>query len=141
MESKNIINLIFAILVVITLTRCIRVFQVTDNYFVHSANEFGNGYYLFCNPSCEYDAFIENLKSIKWDKKHIIVEQQENGKTNWYMIIAKGEKLMCCNSDTIIKAVSQIEMDSLIRVKNVNVNKMKKKSWPAQNVVKSKKED
>ena len=78
---------------------------------------------------CDYDARIDNVKSIRWDKRHIIVEQRENGKANWYLIIARGEELMCCNRDTIIGPVSEKEMNHLIHSKNLNVKKMRQRRW------------
>ena len=121
--NKKIIILIISIL---SLQMCVSPFVISDYYMVYNEYE---GHRLMCKLGCDYDPFIDNVKSIKWDKKHIIVEQQENGQTNWYLIIASGEELRCCNRDTTISFNSKLELDRLIQKKNINVKKMKEKHF------------
>ena len=122
--------LIFVALFAVVFKNCInRPFPIADYYMIYSDDEFGDGHYLICKLGCENDPFIENIKSIQWDKRHIIVEQQEKEKSNWYLIIARGEELLCCNRDTTIGAVSKAEIDSLLKEKNINIKKMKKKHF------------
>ena len=139
LRKRSIIAILgFSVLLLMLTQQCINdSFSLTDNYFVKAGGErifpgddFGtNGYFLMCNPGCDYDARIDNVKSIQWDKKYIIVEQKENKQTNWYLIIANGEELMCCCRDTTIGPISRTEMDYLIQSKNLNVKKMKRKRW------------
>jgi len=112
-------------------------YEITDNYIVYPKGDalipedrdFGTkGHYLICNPGCNFSVRIDNVKSIRWDKKHLIVEQREEGKSNWYLIIAKGEELQCCR-DTLIGPVSRTEMDSLVHNKNLKLWKMKLKRF------------
>ncbi|MDR2149003.1 MAG: hypothetical protein LBE91_21390, partial [Tannerella sp.] len=90
MENKRRVYLMTgAIILVFLLTQCLPVhYNIVDNYYVDSPGErvyadsdFGTeGYYLWCNPGCNGAAQIDYVKSIQWDKKHIIVEQQVNEK-------------------------------------------------------------
>lgn len=87
-------------------------FVVTDNYVIYSEDEYGNGYYLKCKLGCDQDARIEYVKSIKWSDKYLFV-QQKNGEQNiqWYIIEAKGEKLLCCNNDTLIGPFTEKQVE------------------------------
>ena len=140
LKKRSIITFLgFSVLLLMLLKQCINEssYRITDWYVVYPGGEsffpeddFGtNGYYLMCKLGCYYDTRIDNVKSIKWDKKHIIVEQKENKQTNWYLIIASGEELMCCCRDTTIGPVSKTEMDYLIQSKDLNIKKMKRKRW------------
>ena len=140
LRKRSIIAILgFTVLLLMWMKECnIESFRITDNYIVQSAtdkrifpdDDFGTkGYFLWCNPGCDYDARIDRVKSIRWDKKHIVVEQKENKQTNWYLIIASGEELMCCCRDTTIGPVSKTEMDYLIQSKDLNIKKMKRKRW------------
>jgi hypothetical protein len=137
-NRKTISIIICTIFLAFLFQSCIKSsFEITDNYIVKpigvpifTGDDFGTkGWHLFCNPGCDYDVKIDNIKTVHWNKRHIVIEQQENEKPNWYLIIAHGEELRCCNRDTIIGPVSKVELDSLIKMKNLNVVKMKKKHF------------
>ncbi|WKZ76143.1 MAG: hypothetical protein QY303_04440 [Vicingaceae bacterium] len=100
---KTLKNLIYAVALLITSSCNNNPFVVTDNYVVYSEDEYGNGYYLVCKLGCDHDARIEYVKSIEWSKKYLFVQQEKpNQNSQWYIIKAKGNELLCCGRDSLI---------------------------------------
>jgi hypothetical protein len=67
---------------------CNNPINLIDYYGVYPEDEFDNGYYLICKLSSENDPKIENIKSIFWNEKYIIIEQNISSKYNWLIIEA-----------------------------------------------------
>ena len=120
---------ILPILFAFFLIGCSPIYKITDNYVVHSEDEKSQGYYLTCNPGCDYDVFIGNVKSIYWDKRHIIVEQMEKTETKWYIVIARGDELACCNRDTTVGPISESKLLLFVKNNHLDLHDMRKKEW------------
>lgn len=121
--KKTLIFIIFILLA----TGCETPLHLSDNYYIHPEDEFVNGYYLFCNPSCENDVFIQYIKEVQWNKKYIIVETL---KEEWFVIKALGPELFCCNNDSLLGPMS---VDSIEKYKfKENIKYLKKKEFTYQ---------
>jgi len=83
--------------------------MLTDYYRVYPPDGFGDGYYLVCKLSCKGDVKIENIKSIRWSDRIIIVEKSSD-EEEWYIVVPKGNKLMCCNRDSLVGPLSEGEV-------------------------------
>lgn len=94
-------RLIYFILTIL-LCGCNNSINLIDYYWVYPEDEFGNGYYLICKLSSEDDPKIENIKSVFWNEKYIIIEQNISSKYNWLIIEAKNKKLKCGCGDKIL---------------------------------------
>lgn len=86
---------------------------LTDHYRIYPQDEFGDGYYLICKLGCEGDPKIQNITTVRWNKRFIIVKVKRP-LDYWYIIKAKDKELKCCNGDILIGPLSEEQMqDSL----------------------------
>ncbi len=92
-----------------------RIVKIIDHYTIYSEDEFGAGYYLICKLACKNDAKIENIESIRWDTKNIIIKKRQSGIYHWYRIKATGNELMCCNNDELTGPFSEAEVNLIIK--------------------------
>lgn len=97
-----------------------------DCYFVTRNADYGEGYFLECNPGYPLRddvPQIDNVASVAWNSRLIVVEQMPGGTEEtaasttpdapnvWWIIPAAGEELMCGN-DTILGPMSDAEKDA-----------------------------
>lgn len=102
--------------------------ELVDEYRIYPQDGFGSGYYLICKLSCDNDPKIENVESVKWNDQFIVVKKErEKSQESWYVIEAKGEKLKCCNGDTITGPLTQQEMTDYLAKKGAK--NLKEKSF------------
>ena len=111
----------------LVITSCSSMFHVVDDYCV--SNEYDNNQ-LFCNPGYKDSPFVEYVKSIKWNFKTIIVEQQlPNNQHNWFFVMAKSDSLHCYCLDSLLGPFSEQEKDSILVARKIDISKMKDKTW------------
>jgi len=111
----------------LVMTSCSSMFHIIDDYCV--SNEYDNNQF-FCNPGYKDSPFVEYVKSIKWDFKTIIVEQQlSNNQHNWYLVMAKSDSLHCYCLDTLLGPFSEHEKDSVLEARQIDISKMEEKKW------------
>ena len=100
--------------------------KIVDNYEISWGDYYTqgrNGYCLYCNPRCDGDLGIDDIRSIIWNKSIILIEKNNDNIDRWYMVKAKGDSLQCCNDDTIIRNMKKEEIDSVIeRYKYLNLD-------------------
>jgi hypothetical protein len=84
-------------------------FEITDSYQVYE-NDSGQ-FQLVCKLGCEGDSLIENVKMIEWNDKAILVKTKKEDEL--YLVVAKGEKLLCCNRDIHLGPFKQSSLDSI----------------------------
>ena len=119
-NSLMIIGLLFT-------TSCSSMFHIIDDYCV--SNEYDNNQ-LFCNPEYKNSPFVEYVKSIKWDYKTIIVEQQlPNDQHNWFLVVDKNDSLHCYCLDSLFGPFSVQEKDSVLMAREIDISKLKEKEW------------
>ena len=88
-----------------------------DYYYITRDMEFGEGCFLECNPGYPFRdgmSQIDNLKSVAWNSRLIVVEQQFPGSDTsnvWWIVPASGEELMCGN-DTLLGPLTAMEKDA-----------------------------
>ena len=92
-----------------------RIIKITDYYTIYSEDEFGAGYHLICKLGCNNDAKIENIKSIRWNTKNIIIKKRQSGRYQWYRIKARGNELRCCNNDELTGPLNEAEVNLIIK--------------------------
>jgi hypothetical protein len=90
-------------------------FKITDYYSIYQ-NEFNQNYQLMCKMGCKDDAFIDEVKAIKWNKRCIQINTKKNIS---FLIIANKELLSCCNGDKKIGPFKDAELDSVILKYNI----------------------
>lgn len=105
--------------------------RLHDCYFIARGGEFGGeGYYLECNPGYRSMPRIDNLKSVAWNSRIIIVEQEPSGMESpnvWWIIPAKGEELMCGN-DPVLGPMSTGEKDAWLEA-NPPTERLKRRKY------------
>ena len=69
---------------------------------------------LMCKLACKSDAIIDGVNKIEWSDKEMYVLRKKSAKENYFIIIAKGQKLTCCNNDMIIGPFTLNEFKSKI---------------------------
>lgn len=97
-----------------------------DEYRIYPQDEFGNGYYLMCKLGCKGDPKIQNIASIEWNDRFIVIKNKDSQKL-CYIIKAKGEKLKCCNEDILIGPLSEQELKKYLE--SQYVGKLNKKDF------------
>lgn len=118
-------QLIIVILFTIPLFGCFdSSITLIDEYRIYPQDEFGYGHYLICKLGCEGDPEIQNITSIKWNDRFIIVRTNDNQKP-CYVIKAKGDKLKCCNKDILTGPLSEQEMKEYFESEDVGTLKEK----------------
>ncbi|GEM_PF-2154726 len=95
-------------------------------YRIYSEDEYGNGYYLMCKMGTKDSPFIENIHSVAWNTKYIIIEQNNVEQNIWYIVKAKGEVLMC-GQDTLMGPLSKTEKEHYL--KENNIQKLQKRKF------------
>lgn len=95
--------------------------KIIDNYEISWGDYYSlgrDGYCLYCNPRCNSDTGIDDIRCIMWNNNIIIIEKNNDSIDRWYIIKAKGYELQCCNDDTIVNNVRKEIVDSVIKKYN-----------------------
>ena len=80
--------------------------KLVDEYYIYPPDEYYNSYYLKCKLSSDNDPIIDSVHIVYWNDSTIIIRRE--GRTyNWWVIKSSGEKLKCCNNDSVIGPVSE----------------------------------
>ncbi|MCD7962203.1 MAG: hypothetical protein LUF90_01320 [Rikenellaceae bacterium] len=95
-----------------------------DYYYV-TVNEYGEGYYLNTNPGYSNSPYIENLKSIQWNNRYIVVEQIKEKGTVWFVVKSRDEELVAGN-DSIFGPMSLEEKDYYLQTNETGKLNQKK---------------
>lgn len=101
------------ILLLILFSSCI---EQPDNYKVYYDSMIPGleNNVLMCKLACNSDAIIDGVKKIEWSDKEMYVLQKKNEQENYFILIAKGQKLTCCNNDIIIGPLTLYEFKTKI---------------------------
>lgn len=120
-------QLVIVILFAMPLSGCFdSSITLIDEYRIYPQDEFGDGHYLICKLGCEGDPKIQNIASVEWNDRYIVVRKKDAQKP-WYVIKAKGEKLKCCNGDILTGPLSEQELKEYLE--SEDVGKLKEKSF------------
>jgi len=123
-------------IIFILITGCESKFQLQDNYYLYPDDEFGNGYYLMCNPGCSDFESLQYITRLQWNEKYIIVNTVKKG---WFVIKARGTELKCCNNDSLIGPMDSIEIEKYITKENINYLIKREYSYNFRNMKEEKK--
>ncbi|MFZ6663664.1 hypothetical protein [Peijinzhouia sedimentorum] len=124
MKLKSLLIVMF---LTIPLSGCIDGSTILiDEYRIYPQDEFGDGHYLICKLGCDGDPKIQNIASVGWNDRFIIVGKK-GAQKSWYVIKAKGEKLKCCNGDVLTGPLSEQELKEYIE--REAVGELKEKSF------------
>lgn len=80
--------------------------KLVDYYYIYSPDDYYATHYLKCKLSSNHDPVIDSVRVVYWNDSTIIIGR-EGRKYNWWVIKASGEKLKCCNNDSVIGPVSE----------------------------------
>lgn len=112
------------IALLLLLSGCFTGRQFLIDYYEISWGDFytqgRKGYCIGCQIRGESDKIIENIKSVKWNNKIIVVEQDNTDNENWFVIIAKGEALKCGNNDQTYGPLIKSQVDSILKANNTS---------------------
>jgi hypothetical protein len=92
--------------------------KIIDNYEVSWGDYYSlgrNGYCLYCNPRCDGEIGIDDIRSVIWNNKIILIEKNNDHPDRWCIIKARGDNLQCCNGDTVINNIKKEEVNSIIK--------------------------
>jgi len=99
-HSKNGVLLNF-ILVFFLISCSPTSIKLIDDYYIYSPDDYYATHYLKCKLSSDHDPVIDSVRAVYWNDSTIIIRRE--GRTyNWWVIKSSGEKLKCCNNDSII---------------------------------------
>ncbi|MBX2982190.1 MAG: hypothetical protein KF843_05945 [Flavobacteriales bacterium] len=74
--------------------------KLTENYWIYDDPIIVEGRHaLMCKLGCDGDPVISNVAEVQWNDKVIMVTTRSD---KHYLILAKGERLKCCNGDSIL---------------------------------------
>lgn len=122
----TLLNFLFFLTTSLFISSCSSTVHIIDDYCVSHEWEPYNE--LFCNPGAENDVDIEYVKSIKWNAKYMIIEQQKpDCQGKWYLLIAHGDSLRCCCEDSLIGPFSETELNHQLKQNNISTSTMKVK--------------
>lgn len=80
--------------------------KLVDDYYIYSPDDYYATHYLKCKLSSDHDPVIDSVRAVYWNDSTIIIRRE--GRTyNWWVIKSSGEKLKCCNNDSIIGPISE----------------------------------
>jgi hypothetical protein len=85
-----------------------------SDYYVTRDGEFGEGWFFESNPGAVGIPQIDNLKSVAWNSRLIVIEQQFPGTDApnvWWIVATAGDELMSGN-DTILGPLTTTEKDA-----------------------------
>jgi len=124
----------FFLVMLFLLCSCTGTYRVIDNYIVsyYNAKDPKSSDYsieLFCNPGCEQDPVVDNVKSISWNKRTMVIEQWQSDENKWYFVLCAKDSLMCCCRDTLLGPFSEHEKDSVLEARQIDISKMEEKKW------------
>lgn len=114
--KKNLWIIIFLIVILFVSCQAGRK-QLTDYYEITWGDYYTQGregYCIGCEIRGESDSIVQNIKSIRWNDRIIIIEKNTLNDFRWFAFIANGDKLSCGNNDKLIGPLSQYQVDSLI---------------------------
>jgi hypothetical protein len=84
---------------------------------------------LMCKLGCKNDPIINNVYSVEWNEKNMYVVQHINKNENYFLIKARGEKLSCCNNDSLLGPFSMIEFKVVLKKLHLPENLPNKRNY------------
>lgn len=87
--------------------------HLTENYWIYDDPIVVDGRHaLMCKLGCDGDPIISDVVEVQWNDKVIMVTTRSG---RHYVIIAKGNKLECCNGDSVIGPLDNGQLLSWIK--------------------------
>lgn len=92
--------------------------EIIDRYEVTWGDYYEQGwegYTFFSDLVCNREP-IENIRSVEWNHKIIIVEKNNEDNDRWYIFLATKDTIEYCYGDTLIGPVNKDRLDSIMLV-------------------------